>query len=625
MKLSEVHAQGFRCFGSKNSLRLTLRPGLNVLVGENDSGKTAVIDAIRIALGTRGEDWSRLVDTDFHVSTSGPDERLTLTCTFDELTEEEQTRFLEYCTLQDRRLRLYVCLTAQLIVSQNGGRRVVYQRRTGPDGDGLPVEGALRDYLSVTYLRPLRDAERELSPGRRSRLSQVLQTLPEMKAQREDGNDADGNPTLAQVMKETDDRIHGNPVIAGIEGRINTQYMPNLSLGSTPLEARLGIGSHIGLHQVLERLELTLSPPAGIASTVKRGLGLNNVLFMAAELLLLKSGHDQLPLLLVEEPEAHLHPQLQTRFMRMLEDQINGEPPVQAILASHSPLLAAGVDLNAMVLVTDGKIYPLAEGQTKLTAEDYKFLRRFLDATKANLFFARGILVVEGDAENLLLPAIARKLGRSLEQHGVSIVKVGHVGLFRYSRIMQRADNSVLPVPVACVADRDIPPDEARSIGRDKTERDYSESQKAERLSRRMAHQGGAVRVFLSPQWTLEFDLAVCGLEVEVHQAVRLVQAADGVDRAVVKRDASLEVARWRSEGKTPIQIAVEIYRPLENDQVSKAEVAEQFAQIIEILPGSAEELRARLPAYLVDAIAYVTPSANQSAITAPATPELSP
>ncbi|MGM3213493.1 TOPRIM nucleotidyl transferase/hydrolase domain-containing protein, partial [Klebsiella pneumoniae] len=84
---------------------------------------------------------------------------------------------------------------------------------------------------------------------------------------------------------------------------------------------------------------------------------------------------------------------------------------------------------------------------------------RFLDATKANLFFARGVLVVEGPGEALLLPALAEAAGHSLSAHGVSIVNVGDVGLYHYARIFQRAESAVsIGMPVACITDRDIVP-----------------------------------------------------------------------------------------------------------------------------------------------------------------------
>ena len=77
----------------------------------------------------------------------------------------------------------------------------------------------------------------------------------------------------------------------------------------------------------------------------------------------------------------------------------------------------------------------MAEGKTKLRKGDYLFLQRFLDSTKANLFFAKGIIMVEGDAENILVPVIAEVLGYPLEKHGVSIVNVGSTAFLRYSNI----------------------------------------------------------------------------------------------------------------------------------------------------------------------------------------------
>jgi putative ATP-dependent endonuclease of OLD family len=112
-------------------------------------------------------------------------------------------------------------------------------------------------------------------------------------------------------------------------------------------------------------------------------------------------------------------------------------------------------------MLEGGRAFSLAEGETKLGTGDYRFLERFLDVTKANLFFARGVIIVEGDAEALLLPTLARLLGADLTEHGVSVVNVGGTGLRRFSRIFQRSDGASPPVsiPVACVADMDVMPD----------------------------------------------------------------------------------------------------------------------------------------------------------------------
>jgi putative ATP-dependent endonuclease of OLD family len=72
MYIAEVRIENFRLFGSGDSaFILPLNPGLTALVGENDAGKTAVIDALRLVLGTRDQDVLRVDPVDFHQATRG--------------------------------------------------------------------------------------------------------------------------------------------------------------------------------------------------------------------------------------------------------------------------------------------------------------------------------------------------------------------------------------------------------------------------------------------------------------------------------------------------------------------------------------------------------------------------
>ena len=269
-------------------------------------------------------------------------------------------------------------------------------------------------------------------------------------------------------------------------------------------------------------------------------------------------------------------------------------------------------------MIIDHEAYPLAKGQTNLVEEDYSFLRRFLDATKANLFFARGLVIVEGHSENILLPMIAKKMGRSFTKHGVSIVNVGHRGLFRYSRILQRADDTPMPVPVALIPDRDIPPDCAKHLVGDRpTESEWDSDDLAEYMQALSKHDGGKVRSFPSEQWTLEFDLArQPALAVAVHQAVKIAKAMAGKTRDQIMANAQEEVEAWRTDRQLSTDdVALRIFEPLHKRQVSKTEVAEQLSVVIADLEIEPNEFRARIPAYLARAIEHVTagqPGARQ-------------
>lgn len=624
MHISEVFASGFRCFGPANPLSIKLRRGLNVLVGPNDSGKTAVIDAFRHVLWTRGDDFIRLDRGDFHVQPNG--EKVTelfIRCTFDGLLPDEEARFLEWCSNEAGTLRLHVCLRATLRKLAGGGSAVITQYRSSKNGDGPALEGDLREYLKATYLKPLRDAERELHSGRRSRLSRILGALPAMAPESQPAQ-AGAPQTLRDTMREADANVEMNPTIQEVQNSVNTTYLNEVSFVGDPLSASLGLGVKGSFDQLLERLELYLNPPPGQTERLVRGLGYNNLLFMAAELLLLQSHHDQVPFLLIEEPEAHLHPQHQTLFMQSLEARTATVPEgergqqVQVVLSTHSSQLAASADLDSMVMVIEHRVYPLARGHTLLQDDDYAFLRRFLDATKANLFFARALVIVEGDAENILLPALAKKMGRPFGKHGVSIVKVGHRGLFRYSRILRRRDSTSIPVRVALIPDRDIPPEAAKKlIGQRKTESEWNEGRLRSHIENLTRDDGGCVKSFPSEQWTLEYDLARNpDFAPLVYQAIKLAKGATGKTRQEIADAAKAKVAAWQAgNSKSADEVAVLIFAPLFiRSRVSKAEVAQQLSQLVDELPDDARAFRALLPRYLVNAIDYVTSSQDADA-----------
>lgn len=655
MYLSNLKIENFRAFGSEaagRSLDLTLSQGLNLLVGENDAGKTAIVDAIRHLLWTTSQDFHRLTEDDFHVDGDQRAQDMKITARFEGLSLLQRAAFLEYLTIADH---IEPSLSISLLARRQDGARGQKGRanvffRAGADAKGPPVEGALREFLRCTYLKPLRDAEGELTAGKSSRLSQILKSHPDFAEQAKSDWSAEtpsiSPTTLVGIMKQAEHLIRSNTVVQAVHTEINSQFLADLSLGTEILTAAISVARSADLQQILEKLELALDSKAGVGLPTRRGLGLNNVLFMATELLLLGAS-DGMPLLLIEEPEAHLHPQMQLRLMEMLETRAAPPTPrpslseddpkpdaalpppserVQIVVTTHSPTLASKADVETLTLITQHQAFSLAATCTELDATDYAFLRRFLDATKANLFFAKAVVVVEGDGENIILPALAKALGRPFAKFGVSVVSVGHRGLFRYSRIFQRRDARHIPVPVACVADRDVPPAAARDYvppptppkeGRLPTKKfadEFSPDELTAVESKLRERDGDPVRTFVSPSWTLEHDMALGGLRPLINRAVRLARRAKNSGAPLTKevvtevRDkADKELAAWIAEGFSNAQIAAKIYESLFDKLASKAETAQYLADELERANLSPSELVARMPAYLVNAIEYVT------------------
>jgi putative ATP-dependent endonuclease of OLD family len=625
--IAKLEIENFRIFGAKadaKHLSLELSAGLNLIVGENDSGKTCVVDALRLVLGTAPAEYFPLTSDDFHCHNNNRASVLSITVELVDLTAAEAAAFLEYLELEQHgaltRYRLRVTLSAQRDESLTRSPRrppVKWELRAGPGNDGQRFDGPVRELLRATYLKPLRDAVGELTARKGSRLSQILYSYPQLRGQEVDDwnpHEAECSPvTLIGIARRAEHTIRSSDVVRDAEAKLNEAYLKPFSIGPRPLSGRIGIPAQ-ELRQLLERMELTLADHEPGAT---RGLGHHNILFMAAELLALDRNDDPcLPLVLIEEPEAHLHPHLQLRLVEFFRSETDGGR-LQVILTSHSPNVASKIGLRDITLMHAGRAFPLRPHATKLDASDYEFLERFLDVTRAELLFARGLLIVEGDAEAILLPTIAELIGCPLPANGVSVVSVGSVGLFRYSRILQRADGSQIPVRVACVADRDIPPDEAKAELREgrKTVGDFEQAEIDSVVEGLKSGDGGAVRTFVSDLWTLEYDLAFKGLSREVHAAVTLAAKSKSVRRALSPeeyraclRKAFREHRVWTRESKSTAAIATMTYQPFLKDRASKTEAAQYLAKLLRRLAGDKGfDLRSRLPAYLVGAIKYAT------------------
>ncbi|MBL8303633.1 MAG: AAA family ATPase, partial [Ideonella sp.] len=250
MYLKRIRASNFRTFGdgtASPTLEWQLSPGMNILVGENDAGKTAVIDAIRHVLWTTSYEFVRLSETDFHINGAKRATSLFIEATLADLSPDQEAAVLEWLTHEaDGSRNLILHVQARWIPPQDNKRgRVDAVTRAGRGGIGLEIGSVVRELVRATYLRPLRDAEAELQPGRQSRLSQILGAHKSIGGQEKNdfvvATPKEVPKNLVGLMAFAQHHLGEHEVIKGVEKDINDNYLNKFAFAGGELSSRIQI------------------------------------------------------------------------------------------------------------------------------------------------------------------------------------------------------------------------------------------------------------------------------------------------------------------------------------------------------------------------------------------------
>lgn len=314
MIISELKLYDFRRFKSisgKPGLVISFHKGLNALIGENDSGKTAVIDALKLVLLTQSNEYIRPTEEDFYKSTSGEAcLEFKIDCTITGFNKNEAKNFIEYFTFKKNGDNVEYILKLHYRAWKER-HKIFHELRVGEIDDGISIDGKARELLKAVYLKPLRNAEREMSSGRSSRISQILLNHPVFKDKQEHevlGIFQDANNKIEEYFTNGKEGKH---ILQTIRNNLKS-FNDRGQASDAELKA-----SDIQLNAILESLSLN-------APEINPGLGELNLLFIAAELLFLKDDIDGgIKLALIEELEAHLHPQAQLWLISFLQNEYN--------------------------------------------------------------------------------------------------------------------------------------------------------------------------------------------------------------------------------------------------------------------------------------------------------------
>jgi putative ATP-dependent endonuclease of OLD family len=494
---------------------------LAVVVGENNAGKSNLIDGLRTVLepeaGPRARHWLRVEDFAHDGRGDRIVDALELEVRLGGLTKSEQARMVTCLSPKDgvgtAKLRLKAAIGAD-------GR--IQTQWFGGDSEQPGVERHARDAVRFVYLHPLRDAAADLRPGRDNRLVPLIKALaPDGHPDHQSIVDAAelANQALDAIDAIVDARKHVSDRLSAMTGRGRFTQRSTLALDDPRFDRVVGaLRAKIGQLAALEMDE--------------NGLGYNNLLYMSVLLAALAAPVDEEPtlrVLLVEEPEAHLHPQLQDLLMRFLEGEAAAE--TQVIVTTHSPTFASAARVERLTVLACTGDPPRPQARVPrdfgLEPRQVDYLQRFLDVTKAALFFARAVILVEGVAEQLLVPVIAERTNRPLAANGVAVINIGGVAFPPFTDLF---GEEKLPYRLAVISDGDAQPSEDEMEGEDEA--------LSPRAALLKARSGDNVHVSLADR-TLEWDLAKAGNGKILLEALgtvmpvagpKLAKALDGAD-----------------------------------------------------------------------------------------------
>lgn len=642
MYISSLSIRNFRNF---KSAQFNFTRGINTIIGENGSGKTNLFYALRILIDDTLPRYINFNPNDFNRGIGNwAGHWIIITVFFDGLDASEEAQALavqtsghmdtdskgsysvyfrpkyqfrkelyDYSNFSDKNseglelLLNKISITDYEVVYLSRGsgdfsNNATYERYIGnfdkiefPDPDEkeesilgtyLPREISIHNEVSCTFIKALRDVEADLRSYNNNPLINLLrgkEKTVEIAKQDE----------IITSIDELNDKISSleevieikNGIDISIKNAVGTTYAPSIDIKSE-------------LPNKMEKLFQSLKLWVGDPDDDYKGkvwelsLGGANLIYLSLKLLEYERVKtDRIAnFLLIEEPEAHIHTHIQKTLFNNLS-----KSNTQVIISTHSTHISSASKISSVNVICRGKNDASVFHPSKnLSQNQITRIERYLDAVRSNLLFAKGVILVEGDAEQILIPAMFEIVfGLSLDEIGVSLINIGSTGfeniatifheerIKKYCSILTDRDISIVKLPDSSDEDTDY-------------QKHCRASQKSGEIRKTLLTKFCRDNDYLKPfyaQHTFEVDLLMNNNRHEFIATLdKIYKTKDAIDRSTKRlNDTRIEIA-----GAHALRLAKKVGKGW-------------FALLI------ADELfyNTYIPSYILKAIAFSSPHIN--------------